>query len=124
MSNAPSCSILNVAFMSVPSYLTEPQMMMMSNTAKKKDNSTPSMICSSLVKRPSTTGTFRQTRGYTHNNSISLCLSFNKLNLKITCSFDVLRVIRVSRLASNVCSSELEPGEQQSVLFPHRCDTF
>lgn len=29
-------------------------MMMMSNTARKKDNSTPRMICSSLVKRPST----------------------------------------------------------------------
>lgn len=36
----------------------------------------------------------------------------------------MLRVIRVCRLASNVCSSELEPGEQQSVTLPRRCDTF
>lgn len=38
---------------------------------------------------------------------------------KITCSFDVLREIGVCRLASNVCSSELKPGEQQSELRFH-----
>lgn len=47
------------------SYLTEPQMMMMSNTAKKKDNRTPRMICSSLVNRPSTMQvTFKQATDY------------------------------------------------------------
>lgn len=43
-------------------------MMMMSNRARKKDKSTPRMICSSLVKRPSATQeTFKQTTGYTDN---------------------------------------------------------
>lgn len=51
-------------------------------------------------------------------------MSFEERNIKITCSFDVLRVIRVRRLASNVRSSELEPGEQQSATFPRRRDAF
>lgn len=38
----------------LPSYLTEQQMMRMSNTAKKKESRTPRMICSSLVNRLST----------------------------------------------------------------------
>lgn len=45
-----------------PSYLTETQMMMMSNTAKKKDSRTPRMICSSLVNSPSTREQYRTNR--------------------------------------------------------------
>lgn len=45
-----------------------------------------------------------------------MCLVLLK---KTTCSFDVLREIGVCRLASNVCSSELKPGEQQSELCLH-----
>ena len=36
-------------------YLTEAQMMVMRNTARKTDSRTPRMICSSLVNIPSTT---------------------------------------------------------------------
>lgn len=104
--------------MLLPSYLTEPQMMMMSNTAKKKDNRTPRMICSSLVNRPSTMQvTFKQATDYKKTKfAFNVFGSFKK---KITCSFDVLREIGVCRLASNVCSSELKPGEQQSELRFH-----
>lgn len=42
------------------SYLTDPQMMMMRSTAKKKERSTPRIICSSLVNTPSTLQTGRR----------------------------------------------------------------
>lgn len=47
----------------LPTYLTEPQMIMMSNTAKKKESRTPRMICSSLVNSPSTTERVKRDRG-------------------------------------------------------------
>lgn len=60
----------------LPSYLTEPQMMMMSNTAKKKDNRTPRIICSSLVNRPSTRDIWTDHRLRKHKFCTqSLCLN-------------------------------------------------
>lgn len=62
--------------MLLPSYLTEPQMMMMSNTAKKKDNRTPRMICSSLVNSPSTMqGHFNRSQ-ITKNKVCTQCVWF------------------------------------------------
>lgn len=59
MSTFNQCSALvNIWMLAnewMPSYLTELQMMMMSNTAKKKESRTPTMICSSRVSSLSTT---------------------------------------------------------------------
>lgn len=102
-------------------------MMMMSNTAKKKESRTPRMICSSLVNRPSTTERGRGDRldnvTQKHNNRLYrflLSLINTGMNAR-TCSFDMLRVLRVCGLAVDVSGSELKPGEQQlsvSIMLP------